>query len=115
MSTTSDHRQSLSKSDYLLGALIFVVTLLIFDISPVRVMTDSNYSMLLSENLLKYHTFEMDHYKLVRQKQLADGQMVDVFDYQLEEINGHIFYFLPPGTSVLSVPFIALMNRLRSS
>ena len=40
----------------LAGGTIFIVALLlVFWLSPVRQLTDSNYSMLLSESLLRHH------------------------------------------------------------
>ena len=30
--------------------------------------------------------------------------------YQLELVNGRLYYHLPPGTSILSIPFVAVMN-----
>ena len=35
--------------------------------------------------------------------------------YQLEWVRGRLFYFFPPGTSVLSVPFVAVMKAFGSS
>ncbi|HMF56676.1 MAG TPA: hypothetical protein VK619_10055 [Pyrinomonadaceae bacterium] len=112
MSSSGAHPTPFYIKDYSAGAIIFIATLIIFWLSPVRVLTDSHYSMLVSENLLKYHTFEMDHYRLFHQEQTSDGRPVNVFDYHLETVNGHTFYFLPTGTSVLSVPFVAIMNAL---
>src|SRR4029079_10614010 len=33
-------------------------------------------------------------------------------DYQLEASRGHVYYYLPPGSSVLSVPFVSLFNLI---
>ncbi len=47
----------------LLATAIFLITFLIFRASPVREMTDSNYTMLTSQTLFQYHTFKLDRYR----------------------------------------------------
>jgi hypothetical protein len=68
-------------------------------ISRVHQVTDSSYSMLLSQSLLDHGSFALDHYTLPPA-------------YQLETINGHTYYRFPPGTSVLSTPVVWVLNRL---
>ena len=91
--------------------VIFVGTFLIFWFSPIRQLTDSNYSMLLSESLIHHHTFALDGYAIPRLKPtwhdntFKNGEM-----YQLELVGPHLYYYLPPGSSVLSVPYVAWMN-----
>lgn len=101
--------------DYTIAAGLFIATLAIFWLSPVRVMTDSHYSMLVSENLFRYHTFALDNYKLFQEERTPDGHTVNVFDYHLETVNNHTFYFLPTGTSVLSVPYVAIVRAFGQS
>ncbi len=100
-----------SRLDVALGASVFLVVLSIFLISRVHQLADSNYSMLLTQSLLYHRSFTLDRYSLPRlhpTQQLfhvSNGSL-----YQLELVDVHIYYFWPPGTSVLSVPFVALMN-----
>lgn len=100
-----------SRVDVALGVGIFLVILTIFLVSRVHQLADSNYSMLLSESLLNHRSFTLDHYNIPRlhpTQQLfhvSNGSL-----YQLEVVDSHIYYFWPPGTSVLSLPFVALMN-----
>lgn len=100
------------KSDLVAGLVIFILTGSIFLASHVHQVADSRYSMLLSESLLYHGSFALDHYvipDLIPEQQIAPG-----FGgiYQLDLINGHTYYYLPPGSSVLSVPYVALMNVL---
>src|SRR5262249_23921548 len=94
-----------------IAVAIFLYTLAIFGISPVHQITDANYSMLLSQSLIEHRTFKLDAYHLPRyppmdrRYYLSDGPI-----YQLELANNHLYYHLPPGTSVLSVPFVAIMR-----
>jgi hypothetical protein len=40
---------------------LFAVTSVVFMLSPVWVLGDSNYSMLLSENIIRNHTTYLSH------------------------------------------------------
>ncbi len=96
-----------SQIEFIIGGLIFGVTLLIFWFSPVYQVTDSAYSMVLSQSLLEHHSFTLDHYALPR-TQLQDH-------WQLELVDGHLYYRYPPGTSVLSLPFVAIMRAFHTT
>ena len=69
--------------------------------------------MLLSESLLHHRSFELDHYAIPRGEPkwfryyFRNGDI-----YQLEVVNGHLYHNFPPGSSVLSIPFVAVMNAL---
>jgi len=95
------------------ASLIFCLTLLIFVSSHVHQLTDSNYSMLVSESLVKHGSFTLDHYALPRYEPIwwgyyfKDGPL-----YQLEIVDGHLYHHLPPGTAVLSTPYVAMLNSL---
>ena len=90
---------------------IFSFTLLVFALSQVRQVTDSNYSMLLSQSLIEHGSFKLDDYALPRLEPMNRGYYTsNGAIYQLELANNHIYYHLPPGTSVLSVPYVALMK-----
>ncbi len=99
------------KLDVSLGSSIFLFVLAVFLISRVHQLADSNYSMLLSQSLIHHRSFTLDAYDIPRLSptqqlfHISNGPI-----YQLELIDNHIYYFWPPGTSVLSVPFVALMN-----
>ena len=104
-------------SEAFVGSLVFCVTLLIFWFSPVHQVTDSNYSMLASESLLRHGTFALDHYNIPRLpppplEQRRENYVMLGDIWQLELINDHVYYFFPPGNSVLSLPFVAAMNTL---
>lgn len=99
------------KSDVAGGAIVFITTSIAFLFSPVHQFGDSKYSMLLSQNLLEYQNFALDRYVIpgLPSKQKT-GYISYGGIYQLELANGHIYYFFPPGSSILSVPYVALMN-----
>ncbi|HEY0004139.1 MAG TPA: hypothetical protein VGB17_04950 [Pyrinomonadaceae bacterium] len=99
--------------DLLTGWLIFITTLLIFWFSPVHQVTDSNYSMLLSESLYRYRSFALDHYNLKRfEPTYHDGHIQNGSEYHMDIVGGRFYYYFPPGSSILSIPYVALMNAL---
>ncbi len=103
------------KSDHFIGGLIFIVCFLIFLVSPVHQLSDSQYSILLSESLLKHGSFALDGYAIPRLAPVArtrDDYVMNGDIYQLEVANNHLYYYFPPGSSVLSIPYVALMNGL---
>ncbi|MFN2413544.1 MAG: DUF4214 domain-containing protein [Pyrinomonadaceae bacterium] len=98
------------KLESLTGPLIFVLMLIVFLLSPVRQVTDSRYSMLLTQSLLERGSFRLDHYALPRHEPEWDKAHFKYGDYRLEASRGHVYYYYPPGSSVLSAPFVALLN-----
>jgi len=81
--------------------------------SPVQQPADSLYSMMVSQNLVRYRTFALDNYKFptlrpVQEKKYTSNTSI----YHLELIDGDIYYYYGPGSSVLSAPFVAVMNAL---
>ena len=90
------------------ACLILAATLLIFLASPIHQVGDSKYSMLVSYSLLKKGSFAIDGYGLPRPGQLPQqGSVPHNQIYQLEVVNGRLFYHFPTGSSILSIPFVA--------
>jgi hypothetical protein len=107
-------RQAIRLSPNKTAALIiFAVTLSIFLFSRIRQVTDSSYSMLVSQSLIEHGSFQLDAYALPRHEPQWRGYYYSNGPiYQLEIARGHIYYHLPPGSSVLSVPFVAALNLI---
>lgn len=82
-------------------AMIFVVTATIFLASPVRSLTDSRYSVLISEALLRHGSFVLDEW-------FADRPRLS---YQVERVGGHVYHRYPPGGPVLATPFVWLLAQ----
>lgn len=93
------------------AASIFVTAFFVFWLSPVYQGGDSKYSMLVSEGLLQHGTFRLDSYHIPRlppkygEDHIQNGDM-----YQLDVVGDHLYHFFPPGSPVLSAPYVALMN-----
>lgn len=95
-----------------LGIAIFAFTLFVFMISHVHQVADSSYSMMLSQGLLQHRSFAFDGYALPRYEPTWHGYYFKNGPiYQLEVADGHVYYHFPPGTSILSAPFVAVLNR----
>ena len=97
--------------DSVAAVSLFALALTVFLLTPIHDVTDSAYSMLASESLLKHHTFTLDQYSLPRYEPkhyvdyVSNGKL-----YTIEVANDHLYYFFPPGNLVLSAPFVAIFN-----
>jgi hypothetical protein len=96
---------------FVLGVAIFAFTLFVFLISRVHQVADSSYSMMLSQSLLDHRSFTLDQYAIPRLEPTWHGYYFKNGSiYQLERVGDHVYYHFPPGTSILSVPFVAVLN-----
>jgi len=102
-----------------IGLWLFAAASVVFMLSKVWVLGDSNYSMLLSENIIRNHSTYLNGYEFPGPIQEAErcaapsGPLHAAFlTYQLDRVRGNIVYCYPNGTSILSVPFVGLMNVL---
>jgi hypothetical protein len=96
------------KTELLAGLAIFILTCSIFILSHNHQVADSKYSMLVSESLLHHGTFTLDSYVFPDAGKLNGAGWGGI--YQLEPVDGHVYYYFPPGSSILSLPWVALMN-----
>ena len=106
---TAESRPSL-RNDVLLSTAIFLAALAIFYASPISGMGDSVYSLLVTQNLISHGSFMLDDF-VGHQPGAATRpgvRPVQATDYQIEIVNGHYYDFFPPGTSILSMPFVAI-------
>jgi hypothetical protein len=83
------------------GALVAVALFACYLGAANHEAKDSRYALVLSEGLLYRHTFELDR---VFVPPPSDGAM------RLESVAGHLFLYHPPGSSLLSLPFVAALN-----
>jgi len=103
----------LPAKEIITALIIFCFTCGVFLISRIHQFADSNYSMLLSESLLHHRSFDLDDYVIPRLEPTQQtGYVSNGSTYQLELVNGHVYYFFPPGSSILSVPYVAAVNVL---
>lgn len=98
-----------SKTTALIGVVVFIFTLVIFWLSPVSQVTDSKYSMLVSESLWRRGTFKLDHYR-IPPDQIGKYGVGPI--YQLHLVEGHVYYIFPDASPALSVPFVMALNAM---
>ncbi len=110
-SRVATHRLFCKRGSLILAS-IFVLIASLFLLSPMNRVSDSHYSMLLSESLVQHGSFVLDRY-FVRPLDPASypGYVEDRgLPTHIEVANGHLYYQFPVGSSVLSVPYVALMG-----
>lgn len=109
----SNARPRILKPNAIAIGFIFAATYLIFLFSPLYQVTDSKYSMLLSQSLLEHRSFSLDHYSLPRLAPVqGDLTYKNGGMYQIELVGSHLYYFPAQGSSVLSLPYVAMENAL---
>jgi hypothetical protein len=101
-----------NRPDIRAAVALFATTLAIFLASHIRQVADSNYSMLLSQSLLDHGTVMLDDYAIPGFDRTQPTGLKTENPLQLEVVNGHVYYWYPPGSSVLSIPYVALMNAI---
>ncbi|MBC7852906.1 MAG: hypothetical protein IAF94_05680, partial [Pirellulaceae bacterium] len=91
------------------GILLFIVAFLGFWLSPIPQVqdTDAKYALLVSHRLLTSGQMNLDPFFPE-----AAGQKDD---WRIERAGSHLYYFFPPGTSFLSLPFVAVGKLLGRS
>ena len=77
-----------------------IITFVIFLLSPITQVGDSQYSLLVSQNIILKGRCHLDEY------------FAKALPYQVQRIGGHVCYSYPPGGSILGVPFVATANLL---
>ncbi|HEU4510314.1 MAG TPA: hypothetical protein VFR78_18915 [Pyrinomonadaceae bacterium] len=100
-----------NRRDLALCVLLFAFTYSIFILSPVQQPADSLYSMMVSQSIIERGTVALDDYKFpdltpIQSKKFHSNSSI----YHLDLIDGHVYYYYGPGSSILSVPYVAIMN-----
>jgi predicted dehydrogenase len=111
------------RRDALAAVSAALLAFAIFLASPVRQVTDSHYSLLLSENLYRHGTGVLNRYfvppldptrypGLIPPGGDAPPPRKVGFPYLIDFIGSEMHYRPPPGSAVLSIPFVAAFNAL---
>ncbi len=95
-----------------LQIILFLFSLAVFLGAPVVELSDSRYAALLSECLWRHRSTALDeYYKVPVPGPNGDrGSPDEANKYQLVMARGHVTYFFPHGSSMLSIPLVAVMN-----
>ncbi len=101
----------LNSKRILISSILFILFWILFLSGPVTQMADSRYSLLLSEHLMETGSFDLTQYF---QRPLDPNRHPSLNEsglpYQIEEYQGRLYYYYPPGSSILSIPFVALFK-----
>ena len=94
---------------------VFIFTLFVFCVSPVSVLSDGQYSLVLSDSIIHHHSSHLNSYRfpspIPRDAHCGTPSERDSHasdEYQLDRIGNNVVYCYPNGSSILSVPFVAL-------
>jgi hypothetical protein len=105
-----------ARKDQTLSVLLFTACFFLYFQAPITQITDSNYSMMVSQALLDHGTMRLDGYGIPRNEPSpAPGTSRNPYPYQLLEVHDRLYYYFPPGTSLLSVPLVAVCKAFRAS
>ncbi len=85
---------------------IFAFCAAVYFAAPMRLVMDSNYSMLLGESLCRHGTFKLDRYFQHPERHWPRAMATTNLTYHVYRHGGHIYYCYPPGSSVLSIPLV---------
>src|SRR5215813_4597210 len=100
MTQKSPAMPKIRKLDSLTCAGVFAMALLVFLFSPTYIFSDSKFTFVLSESLLKHRSFALDAFALPRLEPkhyynyVQNGSIL-----QLEWVDGRLYYYPPPGSS----------------
>lgn len=95
------------------AAAIFCVAFSLFWHAPMTSVGDSKYTLLLTQSLLSRGSFLLDGYGLpYHPLPTTAGYTQDGNDYQIEIFNGHLYDYFPPGSAILSAPFVVIADGL---
>ena len=108
---------SFSKNRVIGGILLFLALNFIYELSPIHSFNDSKYTLLVSEHLFKkgnlavdehFHPYvDSSHYPKVRKG--------ETLPRHIRSYLGHLYYYYPAGTPILTVPFVAIINLFTDS
>ncbi len=93
--------------DLLPSLLIFVITVAVYVLSPVRISYDSAYALPLALSILRDGDMRLDEY----------AARIEPGDYRIFEANGHLYSGQTFGSSLAALPFVAaadLFYRVQS-
>jgi len=103
-----------SKRDLLCAAFIFVATFTVFRLSPIYTVYDSRFEMMFSQQLLWHHSFSVDPRAVSEMPDLRKTQNLapsgNNVPYQLVSVGERLYYVYPPGSVILSAPYVAVAN-----
>jgi hypothetical protein len=84
---------------------LFLLSLVVYLVSPVRYLNDSAYSILMDEAILEHGTPDMEYYQVPRGQGLPFKN--HGYWYTIDLVKGRLLYVYPWGEAFLSLPAVA--------
>jgi len=106
---TIDHPKKIVRAkavDWWISLVIFVVSLTIFLVSPVRSLGETQYTMMLAYTLIQQRTFALDPHVIRLPDKVEMIDTTKVRRLPLEIVDGRVYKYAPPGSAVLSIPLV---------
>lgn len=98
---------------------LFLASFVVFSVSPVTILMDSQFELLTSESLLRDHSVALNRFMIPgldpQSLPVHPDSEVDRPFYQLVRVGGEVVYRYPHGGSFLALPFVALMDLAGAS
>ena len=109
--SVSDEHNLGSRAMLFLQAAIWSGMFVLFFCSPVLQMSDSQYSMLTADSIIRNHTPDLSSYRIKNYRaDLPFDTISGTHAYQLARVNRRLLYGFGHGTSILSIPYVAAME-----
>ncbi|HXR35663.1 MAG TPA: kelch repeat-containing protein, partial [Candidatus Binataceae bacterium] len=102
--------ENLVLKTHLVAGAIALVTLTVFYVSPNLQVFDSNYSILLSEVILRGRSVDLSRVPLRNPQADPPSLGRDGYTYHTIVAKGRRLYYMPWGGSILALPAVALLN-----
>ena len=90
----------------LVGAAVFLAAITVFYLSPNVQVFDSNYSMLMSDVMLRGRTVDLSRVPL-RIEGSDPRNLREGYPYHIIRAKGRRLYYMPWGGSILALPAVA--------
>jgi len=101
----------------LIGLALVLILAAIYLESPRRVFLDSRFALLTAESLLEHQSFDLGPYmpwQIAKVEATPEGARPRI-PYQIRDVNGRLVYLYPAGSSVLSIPVMAVLRLFGES
>ncbi|HSR68790.1 MAG TPA: hypothetical protein VLU25_12705 [Acidobacteriota bacterium] len=100
------------RQDALAALLLFALVWIVYTRAPLIIVYDSSYALLTSEQVYRHGDLRLEGYFPHLQPAAGRGETwrIEPSDYRLAWIDGHLYAYHPPGSSLLSVAFIPVFH-----
>jgi len=83
--------------------ILFIVFVSVIFANNRYTDSDPRATLLVSESIINKGTIQLDHY---------GSETLDRYGYAVHKKNEHYYYYFPIGTSLASIPFVAVANAI---